>query len=402
MASRPAVGTCVGPYRLTERIGAGGMGVVYRAEPLVGGDPVAVKVFGAETTSARDLARFYHEGRIHRSLVHPHIATCHDLINVDGTPCLVMEYLGGESLAERIHRRGRLSAAEALAAVRDLAGAVAHAHSRGVVHRDIKPSNARATTTGVLKLLDFGIARTGDMRGLTASGHVIGTPAYLAPEQFLGAAASPASDVWALGVLLYEAVVGALPFDGATPEALLAQVTLDRLVLPSERVSDDDPRLLRAVDDIVSACLVRTPARDRLSASSLALRARAALRGSALPTPAPQGSVWRAWPVGPPSWRRVSWVAAGALLALVALWWSRPDELPEDERGLHHIDANREAVVYVNGRRACLTPCEYVGRLGDLIDVRIEADGISPQQARIEITSNGTTTFTLPDTRDQP
>ena len=398
MSTRPAVGTIVGAYRLAERIGAGGMGEVFRAEPLAGGPAVAVKVFSSETIDARELARFYQEARIHRSLVHPNIAVCHELVTVDRTPCLIMELLGGESLAERISRSGRLSAADALAAVRDLARAVAYAHAQGIVHRDIKPANARATVTGELKLLDFGIARTGDVRGLTAVGHVIGTPQYLSPEQFVGSVATPASDVWALGVLLYEAVVGVTPFDGATPDALWAQVNQARVVLPSERVADHDAHLLRAVDALVSECLVRDPRRRRLSAAALAVRADAALRGTA-GGPRVARTV-RIWP-GTPPWlrgrRTLVWFAVAAMLGLAAFWSQQAPDIPEAERGLHHIDANRHAVVYVNGRRSCETPCDYVGRLGELIDVRVEATGAPVQQARIEITSNGTTTFTLPD-----
>jgi serine/threonine protein kinase len=387
-------GTIVGEYRLAERIGAGGMGEVFRAEHVTSGRVVAVKVFGKNVFEARDLARFYQEARIHRSLVHANIAECYELVTVGSTPCLVMEFLGGDSLAGRLQRRGRLSPADALALAAAIARGVAHAHDHGVVHRDIKPANVRAAADGTMKLLDFGIARTAESSGLTAAGKVIGTPQYLSPEQLLGETATPASDVWALGVLLYEAVTGIAPFTGETDEALWKQINSGRVALPSTLVSSpESAEQLQMIDALVLDCLVRDPRRRRLTASEFAEAAikyregREGREGGRLKTALRH--------------RRAIAVAV-VVIALAALAYSLSGTIPENERGVHHIDANRMATVYINGRRIGRTPVDYTGRIGDAIDVRIEADGAEPQQARIELTTNGTTTFTISDRRERP
>src|SRR6476660_2798798 len=146
--------TLVGDYRLTDSLGAGGMGEVYRGLHLRTGQPVAVKILSAKGIEARDLARFYHEARVQSALAHPNIVRLHELVTVEGRPCLVMEYVDGDSLANLILRSGRLLPEQALRFLRDIAGAIAHVHAQGVIHRDIKPSNIRVTSQGAVKLLD--------------------------------------------------------------------------------------------------------------------------------------------------------------------------------------------------------------------------------------------------------
>jgi eukaryotic-like serine/threonine-protein kinase len=206
--------TTLGEYRLVAPLGSGGMGDVYRAEHLRLGRPVALKVLrGSELA-----ARFLNEARIQAGLVHPHVATLYDYFEADGRACIAMELVEGQTLAEVLRQRGRLPFPEAVRLLRPVAEAVAFLHARGVIHRDLKTHNVKVTPEGRVKLLDFGIAKDLGRPGLTQAGAVPGTPAYLSPEQVRGLPPDARSDVWALGVLLYELVTGALPFDA--PDAL--------------------------------------------------------------------------------------------------------------------------------------------------------------------------------------
>lgn len=377
MPFNPASGARVGNYRLTDAIGAGGMGVVYRAEHVASGEAAAVKVFRQSERNARDLARFYHEARVLESLKHPNIVECREILSVDGTPCLIMEYVGGPSLAGRLAGAGRIPPDEALTILASVARGVDYAHARGVVHRDIKPDNVRFTASGRLKLLDFGIAKSAHGQRLTDGDKVIGTPQYLAPELLAGGKGTGAADVWALGVLLFEMVTGRPPFSDATPEALWKAVHG-----PAPLLAGDDSGVAR-VNQVLAACFVADPRRRTTTAAAIAEMAGAPDDGRDEPVTVGR-SRWRSWL---PPWglsRGRAAAVAGLAVALFAAWmfWPSGESIPPNELGILKIEANRRgAVVFINGSRFDRVPCEYRGRIGTTIEVRVESDNLPPQTA---------------------
>src|SRR6059058_4208371 len=204
-----------GRYRLEARIGAGGMSTVYRALDETLQRRVAVKLMNREVVSdSAQLERFRREARAVAQLNHPHVVGVIDAGEDEGRPYIVFEYVEGETLKDRIRRRGRLPIPEAVAYAIEIARALGAAHARHIVHRDVKPQNVLIDEEGTAKVTDFGIARTLDQEGLTADGRVLGTTDYVSPEQALGHAVTGQSDLYSLGIVLYEMLTGEVPFRG--------------------------------------------------------------------------------------------------------------------------------------------------------------------------------------------
>jgi eukaryotic-like serine/threonine-protein kinase len=204
-----------GRYRLDAQIGAGGMSTVYRALDQTLERQVAIKLLHREIASDSDqLERFRREARAVAQLSHPHIVGVIDAGEDEGRPYIVFEYVEGETLKDRIRRMGRLPIDEAIAYAIEIARALGAAHARGIVHRDIKPQNVLVDEEGSAKVTDFGIARSLDEEGLTADGRVLGTTDYVSPEQALGHDVDGQSDIYSLGVVLYEMLTGDVPFHG--------------------------------------------------------------------------------------------------------------------------------------------------------------------------------------------
>lgn len=214
-----------GRYRLSQRIAAGGMGEVWRAEDTVLGRQVAVKVLKSEYADSPEfLTRFRREARLAASLSHAGVAQVYDSGDGQGgqPPYLVMEFVDGESLGAVLARVGRLNEKQTANIVAQAASALAAAHRAGLVHRDVKPANILIGRDGSVKLTDFGIARAVDAAPLTQADTVVGTPLYISPEQAAGQPATPASDLYSLGIVAYECLTGEPPFQGDPVAVTLA------------------------------------------------------------------------------------------------------------------------------------------------------------------------------------
>jgi serine/threonine-protein kinase len=214
-------------YRVIKKIGHGGMGLVYVAEDLALGRLVALKVLAPYLVQDPEiLERFRFEARNQAQLVHANITMVYSFLVEDEQAFLVLEFIDGETLESRINREGRIVATEALPIFRKILGALGYAHSKGVIHRDIKPGNIAFTSEGNVKIMDFGIALNIEETGrLTRTGHVLGTPHYMAPEQILGKELTFRTDIYALGITLFEMLTGRLPFDSKSDfEVRVAQI----------------------------------------------------------------------------------------------------------------------------------------------------------------------------------
>src|SRR6059058_3629500 len=210
-----------GRYRLEARIGAGGMSTVYRALDETLERRVAIKLLNREVATESDqLERFRREARAVAQLSHPNVVGVIDAGEDDGRPYIVFECVDGETLKERIRRQGRLPIPEAVAYTIEIARALGVAHSQHIIHRDVKPQNVLIDEEGSAKVTDFGIARTLDEEGLTADGRVLGTTDYVSPEQALGQHVTGQSDLYSLGIVLYEMLTGEVPFKGENQVAV--------------------------------------------------------------------------------------------------------------------------------------------------------------------------------------
>src|SRR5262247_1191446 len=259
-------GTRLGPYEVVSTLGAGGMGEVYRARDTRLKRDVAIKVLPESVASNPDrLARFQREAEVLASLNHPNIAAIHGLEESNGTRALVMELVEGETLADRISR-GPIPFDEALPVASQIAEALEAAHEQGIIHRDLKPANIKVRPDGTVKLLDFGLAKAMDSAGgsspnmsmsptmVSGVGVILGTAAYMAPEQAKGRAVDKRADVWAFGVVLHEMLTGGNPFLVDTiPETLAHVMTrqIDLGTLPAAT-----PRRVR---DLLARCLDKDP-----------------------------------------------------------------------------------------------------------------------------------------------
>jgi eukaryotic-like serine/threonine-protein kinase len=349
------IGSTLSHFRITAQLGAGGMGEVYRAEDSALGREVAIKVLPAAFTADPErLARFEREARTLASLSHPNIAAIHEVGREDGTHFLVMELARGETLAERL-ARGPIPVGEALPIALQIAEALEAAHERGIVHRDLKPANVMVDAEGRVKVLDFGLAKAlgADGEGgapdlahsptltyqATRAGVLLGTAAYMSPEQAKGRPADKRSDIWAFGIVLWEMLTGKPLFPGETLPEVLAAVLgrdIDLGALPG-----DVPRPIRRA---LLGCLARDPQGRWRSAGDVALLLQA-------------GEL----PVAPPSWwarheRRVLLAAAptAALAAGLAVWLASGVTTPADPASeqVRKLEVARGASRRAGGRAA--------------------------------------------------
>jgi len=322
-----ASGTRLGPYEITSPLGAGGMGEVYRARDTRLDRTVAIKILPAHAASEERRQRFEREARAISSLSHPHICVLHDVGRHDGIDYLVMEYLEGETLADRLKRTGALPLEQVLRFGVEIADALDKAHRHGVVHRDLKPGNVMLTKSGA-KLLDFGLAKlrapevpvsaaselsalpTGD-KPLTAEGSLVGTFQYMAPEQLEGKEPDARTDIFAFGALLHEMATSERAFKGKSQASLIAAI----LAAEPAPISRLQPLTPRALDRVVATCLAKDPDDRWQSAHDIGKELkwiREAGSEAALPSTPVRGR-----------WERMAWVAAVLATGLMGVFAAR-------------------------------------------------------------------------------
>jgi len=254
-----------GRYRIIGLLGRGGMGEVYRATDLALGQSVALKFLPEEAAhNQRLLERFHGEVRIARQVSHPNVCRVYDIGEAEGMPFISMEYVDGEDLASLLTRIGRLPADKALETARKLCAGLAAAHDRGIIHRDLKPQNIMMNKRGDVVIMDFGLAAIADQ--LSGAEVRNGTPAYMAPEQLRGAEVTAKSDIYALGLVLYELFTGKRPFDANNVQAMLRQQESVQLTSMTSIAADIDP----GVEKAIRRCLDPDPARRPPSVLSVA------------------------------------------------------------------------------------------------------------------------------------
>ncbi len=258
-----------GRYRLDARVGRGGMCTVWRAHDLALERTVAVKLLHTELSGdGAQLERFRREARAVARLSHPHIVTVIDAGEEEGRPYIVLEYVEGETLKERIKRHGRLPVTEAVAYAIEIARALACAHAQRLVHRDVKPQNVLIDREGRAKVTDFGIARSleSGQEDLTATGRVLGTTEYVAPEQALGERVTERSDLYSLGIVLFEMLTGAPPFRGPTPVA----TAMAHVREPLPDVQKLRPEVSASLAAVIERACAKNPERRHRNALELA------------------------------------------------------------------------------------------------------------------------------------
>jgi Tol biopolymer transport system component len=331
-----AAGTKIGPYVVDVPIGAGGMGEVYRARDTKLNRDVALKILPSAFAQDRErLARFEREAQVLAKLNHTHIAQVHGLEELDGAPALVMELVEGPTLEERLNATGALPLDEALAIARQVADALEAAHEQGIVHRDLKPANIKVRPDGTVKVLDFGLAKaldnttgSGDLNlansptittpAMTTHGMILGTAAYMSPEQARGKPVDKRADIWAFGLVLFEMLTGRSGFAGETvTDTLAAVVTRD------PEWSALPPATPPHVRRLLARCLIKDP-RQRLrdvGDARLELDPQAHAATAPPPDTRPAASAWA---------RRIPWVIAAGSLGLAAAVMLRPDVQPVD------------------------------------------------------------------------
>src|SRR5262245_14546825 len=288
------IGTTVGKYRIVEKLGRGGMGTVYKAVDETLDREVAIKVLNPDLTDDAVLKRFRAEAVTLAKLNHPGIATIYELHHQADDLLMVMEFVRGETLHDLSDRLGPLNPPQAAHLCMQVLAALAHAHRGGVVHRDLKPANVMITDGGSIKVMDFGIARVLGSEHFTHGGYMMGTPAYMAPEQVLGREIDGRADLYSVGVLFYRLLSGRLPFNADTAISMV-QMQISEAPTPIVTFRPDLPAWCTS---IIEKALAKSPSDRFQSAEEFRSALMAAVTPQALgemptlATPAPPGLVF--------------------------------------------------------------------------------------------------------------
>jgi serine/threonine protein kinase len=276
------VGTVLGKYRILREIGGGGMACVYEAEDQSIGRKVALKVLMLppavpESEKSLLIQRFQQEARAAGTLSHSNVVTLYEVGETDGVHYIAMELLTGTTVRELLRERGKIPVDEALNILLQVARALDYAHKQGVIHRDVKPDNIVVTDEGVVKLTDFGIARAANDLLRTQKGMLVGSPAYMSPEQILGEPVDDRTDIYSLGVTAYEMLTGRKPFDAPAVTALMHRIVYDE--------PDAAPELPRPAETALCHALAKKPEERPSSAAAFVEELSAAYYGTAVVSP---------------------------------------------------------------------------------------------------------------------
>ena len=255
-----------GRYEVLEQIGAGGMAIVFKAKDLLLNRVVTIKVLREQFVTDEDfIRRFRREAQSAASLSHPNIVSIYDVGKDGDTEYIVMEYVEGRNLKEIIREYAPLSIDQAINLARQITLAIRNAHENNIIHRDIKPHNILVTSDGHAKVTDFGIARAVSSATVTHTGDIIGSVHYLSPEQAKGLQSNEQSDIYSLGIVLYELVTGKVPYDGETPITIALKHLQEQPVLPSKL----NPRVEKEFETVIMRAIAKSPEKRYLSAKDL-------------------------------------------------------------------------------------------------------------------------------------
>jgi serine/threonine protein kinase len=373
--------TEVAGYRLTERIGSGGMGDVFKAYNASLNRVAAVKILH----QAAFVDRFKNEAYIQSSINHPNITRLYEYTKIENRHCIVMEYIEGQPIDVALQKKGRLSCEEAESILRQIIGALVYLHKHHIMHRDIKPSNFKLQADGVVKMLDFGIAKHKYSPKLTQLGFVVGTMEYLAPEQF-EQKEELKSDLWSFGVMAYELLTGYLPFEASNPLTLRTKITKGSFTNPKILV----PAITEQLSTIIDKCLKVTPA-NRITAAGIET-----LLGKK------KGVSGMSNTLKPFSFRfpqKKVFISAIAVIGLMLLFWAAaynkpvPQLLPpgntnknanEKKITINTPGINNAELIFNNSGPKPL-PYNLTGSYGDKFEFIIRAEGYKDKRIQLEI-----------------
>ena len=367
----------IGPFRIEHELGRGAAGVVYLAHDTKLDRSVAIKSLPIEMIeNPKALSRFTREARVLASLNHPNIATIYDeLEEVNGVKYLVLEYVPGQTLAERI-AKSKLKLKEILTIAQQIAEAMATAHEHGVIHRDLKPGNIKITPEGKVKVLDFGLAKAlrdeaSDLQStITEPGRIIGTPAYMSPEQARGQATDKRSDIWSFGCVLYEMLTGKVPFEGETVSDTLANVL--QIEPDWKKIPENTPNNVKV---LIRRCLEKDQQSRLRDMGDAALEIRETIH-MPIATPVASTPV-----VARPSRRSLKWLLSvpwivSILLAFTLIWHLKKDRTPANQPMYTQIIPDQDAPFEPIGKAShrwgqpalCISPdgktVVYVAKVG--------------------------------------
>ena len=430
------INSTIGEYRLVEKLGEGGMGEVYQGVHSKIGRVVAVKILSQAAHSPEFVERFLNEARIQGGLQHNNIVTLYDFLEYNGQPCIIMEYIEGRTLTDCVQTWGGIPLSDAIRYFQAIVEAIAYVHSRGIVHRDIKSNNVKVTPSGQIKLLDFGIAKSGASPALTVTGAFVGTLQYLSPEQLVGGVADVRSDIWSLGVLLYEMTTSHLPFEANTIGELCQKITKASYTPPSVM----NQNVPKEVQNIIQKCLKKNPsdryqsARDLLQDLNCAAAAISIpptrLANPGLPTaptypdPTSSGSHYSnpstnaVPPKAKSSLPLIGAIVGSVLLvAAVVLYFILQDSPPptsaQSQSGAQSAATQKQAAspgsetytvdcaegraaVYRNGEQVGYTPHRFQAKSGEQFEFVLKLEGYQDKSVRLTTTENKKTyTFML-------
>ena len=397
MFSHSLQNTQIGEYQIVAYLGAGGMGEVYRGLHRKLGREVAIKILSRTESQQNLVARFFNEARIQASLQHSSIATLYDYLEFNTYPCIVMEFVDGQTLDEILHSQGVLPLPETLRVFKAVAEAVVYIHKHEIVHRDIKTNNIKLTSTGAVKLLDFGISKAATTPQLTQVGNVIGTWHYLSPEQIFAGKADAKSDLWALGILLYEMVTGALPFEATTLGTLTEKINQADYLSPSVL----NQSIPQKIEIIIAKCLRKNPLERYQSAADLLYDVEQINLNPASPlTRRKQRFSQRIKAKLPAKKVKVAAAFLGLPLLMLALWCgffaspgeekTKAAEQPAPLTTVHVRLFQGQADVYRNGNQIGSTPFETKAVANERLALVLKCAGCQDSPVSIPVSEDET------------